>query len=89
MKIANPVAINSSRFLEFPNVKYGESRMKVPMTIATPGNASEKIRPVELDKRIFEVFHLIITLTNINGEINLKRRVNRANGHNNSGEVEA
>ena len=63
--------------------------MKVPMTIATPGNASENIRPVELDKRTSEFFHLIITLTNINGEINLKRRVNRANGHNNSGEVEA
>jgi len=63
--------------------------MKVPMTIATPGNASENMRPVELDKRTFESFHLIIALTNINGEINLKRRVNRANGHNNSGEVEA
>ena len=63
--------------------------MKVPMTIATPGNASENMRPVELDKRIFEVFHLIITLTNINGEIKRKRSVNSANGHNNSGEVEA
>jgi len=63
--------------------------MKVPITIATPGKDSEKIRPVELDKRTFEFFHLIIALTNINGEINLKRRVNRANGHNNSGEVEA
>ena len=63
--------------------------MKVPMTIAIPGNASENMRPLELDKRTFEFFHLVIALTNINGEINLKRRVNRAKGHNNSGEVEA
>tara|TARA_B100000530_G_scaffold303616_1_gene226109 strand:- start:308 stop:526 length:219 start_codon:yes stop_codon:yes gene_type:complete len=32
---------------------------------------------------------LFIDLTKINGEINLKTRVNKAKGHNNSGEVEA
>ena len=63
--------------------------MKVPMTIATPGKDSEKIRPAELGNRVFEFCHFRMVLTNINGEINLKKRVNTANGHNNSGDVEA
>jgi hypothetical protein len=63
--------------------------MKVPMTIATPGKDSEKIRPAELGNRVFEFCHFRMAFTNINGEINLKKRVNTANGHNNSGDVEA
>ena len=89
MKIANPVAINNSRFSELPEEKYGESRMKVPTTIATPGNASENIWPVLLDNIMSEFFHFSIALTRIRGEINLKIRVNKARGQSNSGDVEA
>ena len=89
MKIANTVAINNSRFSELPDDKYGERRINVPKTIATPGNASENIRPVVLDNITSEVFHFIIALTKISGEINLKRRVNNARGQSNSGDVEA
>ena len=87
--MANNVAMNNSRFSVLPDDKYGESKIKVPTTIATPGNASENTRPVVLDRIKFEFCHFVIALTKISGEMNLKIRVNNANGHSNSGDVEA
>ena len=33
VKITRPVAINSSKFLEFPNVKYGESKAEIKVSL--------------------------------------------------------
>ena len=59
------------------------------MTIEIPGKDSVNMRPVLLDKKLSELFHFIIALTRISGDINLKISVNKAKGHNNSGEIDA
>ena len=87
--MAKLVAINNSRLSELPKDRYGDNRINVPITIAIPGNESEKIL-LDLDNITEdELRHFIIDLTNIKGEINLNSNVKTAKGHNNSGEVDA
>ena len=89
MKIAKMVAIPNSIFSELLNSILGDNMMKVPITIAIPGKESAKIFADEVRIIESESRHFIITLTRIKGEIYLNKSVNAANGHNNSGEVDA
>ena len=69
VKIANIVAIPNSIFSELLKSILGDKRMKVPITIAIPGNESVKTLAEDVSIIESESRQFIITLTKIKGEI--------------------
>ena len=81
--------MNNSNASELFESKYGERIMNVPRTMPNPGKDSTNTLVVGLVNTLSDNFHLFKTRTKINGEMNLKIKVNIANGQSRCGDVEA